>query len=85
MYRFDHTQCSHLQGKDTMAFAPFGHGRRKCPGYSLTYVEVSVFLTILLQQFSIQPVGGAKEVGGVYGLITAPKEPLKCYVHPTKE
>ncbi|XP_065889639.1 cytochrome P450 20A1-like isoform X3 [Dysidea avara] len=83
--KFDHTQCSHLQGKDTMAFAPFGHGRRKCPGYSLTYIEVSVFLTILLQQFTIKPVGGAKEVGSVYGLITAPKEPLKCYVHSIKE
>ena len=84
-----------------MAFAPFGHGHRKCPGTkwskytnihcsrmvrnTLTYIEVSVFLTILLQQFTIEPVGGAKEVGSVYGLITAPKEPLKCYVHPIKE
>ena len=50
--RFDHTHCSHLQGKDLIAFAPFGHGRRKCPGYHFTYVEVGVFLTILLQKFT---------------------------------
>jgi len=47
----------HLQGKDTMAFAPFGQGPRRCPGYHFSYVEVNVFLTIILQQFTIKPVG----------------------------
>ncbi|XP_065889636.1 cytochrome P450 20A1-like [Dysidea avara] len=83
--KFDHTQCSHLQGKDTMAFAPFGHGRRKCPGYVFSYVEVSVFLTILLQQFTIKPVGEAKDVGRVHGLVTTPKEPLKYHIHPIEK
>ena len=68
-----------------MAFAPFGHGRRKCPGYVFSYVEVSVFLAILLQQFTIKPVGEAKEVESVYGLVTTPKEPLKYHIHPIKE
>jgi len=63
-----------------MAFTPFGHGRRKCPGYVFSYVEVSVFLTILLQQFTITPVGEAKEVKRIHGLITIPKEPLKYYI-----
>ena len=84
-YRFDHTRCSHLQGKNAIAFAPFGHGRRKCPGYVFSYVEISVFLTILLQQFTIKPVGEAKDVVKVYGFVTAPKDPLKYHIHPIEE
>ena len=80
--RFDHTQCPHLQGKDTIAFAPFGHGRRKCPGYVFSYIEVSIFLTILLQQFVMKPVGEVKDVEKVHGLVTSPKDPLKFYIHP---
>ena len=67
-----------------MAFAPFGHGRRKCPGYMFAYVEVSIFLTILLQQFTIKPIGEAKNVERVYGMVTTPKEPLKCNIYPIK-
>ena len=65
-----------------MAFAPFGHGRRKCPGYVFSYVEVSIFLTILLQQFVIKPVGEVEDVEKVHGLVTAPKDPLKYHIHP---
>ena len=81
-YRFDHTQCSHLQGKDIMGFAPFGHGRRKCPGYVFSYIEVSIFLTILLQQFTFKPIGEVKDVERVHGLVTTPKDPLKYQIHP---
>ena len=81
LHRFDHTQCSHLQGKDVMAFVPFGYGYRKCPGYHFAYVEVSIFLTILLQKFKIKPVGEAKEVGKVHGIVTTPETPLKFFVY----
>ena len=65
-----------------MAFAPFGHGRRKCPGHLFSYIEASVFLTILLQRFIFEPVGGAKEAQRVHGfLLTTPKEPLKFHIH----
>ena len=84
-YRFDHTQCPHLQSKDLMAFIPFGHGRRRCPGYHFAYVEVSVILTILLQKFIFEPVGEAKDVGKVHGLVTTPKEPLKFHVSLNKQ
>ena len=80
-FRFDHTQCPHLQGKDKMAFSPFGYGPRRCPGYHFSYVEVGVFLTILLQQFTIKPVGEAKDVKRVYGLVTIPSEAMKFHVH----
>ena len=82
LYRFNRTQCSHLQGKDTLAFAPFGHGRCKCPAYLFMYIEVSIFLTILLQQFTLKPVEKLKDVEEVYGLVTAPRSPLKYYIHP---
>ena len=71
-----------LQGKDALAFSPFGLGRRKCPGYQFSYVEVGIFLTILLQQFSLKPVGD-KPVGMVHGLVTSPSEELYYTVHST--
>ena len=80
-FSFDHTQCPHLQGKDKMAFSPFGYGRRRCPAYHFTYVEVGVFLTILLQKFTIKPVGEAKDVKRVYSLVTIPSEAMKFHVH----
>ena len=80
IYRFDHTHCPHLQSKDLMAFAPFGYGRRKCPGYHFAYVEVSVILTILLQKFTFKPVGKPKDVEKIHGLVTTPKQPLKFHV-----
>ena len=80
VYRFDHTQCPQLRGKDAMAFVPFGHGHRRCPGYHFAHVEVSIFLTILLQKFTFKPVGGAKEVGKIHGVITTPETPLKFFV-----
>jgi len=69
-----------LEGKNTLAFSPFGFGRRKCPAYQFSYVEVSVFLTILLQQFTIQSVGEAKDVGRNHGLVTTPIQALKFQV-----
>ena len=82
---FDPSHCAAgvLKGKNTLVFSPFGMGRRKCPGYLFSYVEVGTFLTILLQQFKFEPVGGAKEVEQVYGLVTNPKDKLYFYVHLT--
>lgn len=84
--RFDPDQhfgsCA-LQGKEVLAFSPFGIGRRKCPGYIFSYVEVGIFLTVLLQQFSLKPVRGAKPVGMVHGLVTSPSEPLYYSINPT--
>ena len=68
-----------------MGFSPFGYGRRKCPGYVFSYVEVSTFLTILLPQFIITPVGEAKDVEKVYGFVTSPKNTLKYNIHPVEK
>ena len=42
-----------------------------------------MFLTILLQKFTIKPVGEAKDVEKVHGLVTTPKKALKCQVFAT--
>lgn len=68
-----------------MAFVPFGHGYHRCPGYQFAYVEVGIFLTILLQKFTFMPVEEAKEVRRVHGLITTPETPLKFYVSLNKQ
>ena len=67
-----------------MAFVPFGHGDRNCPGYHFAYVEVGIFLTILLQKFTFTPEGEAKEVGKVHDLITTPETPLKFFISLNK-
>lgn len=80
----EHCRVGYLQGRETLALTPFGTGRRKCPGYMFSYVEVGVFLTILLQQFTVQTVGtcAEKEVKKVYGLVTTPSEDLQATVIP---
>ena len=67
-YRFDHTHC--YKEKILWLLLPLVMNIVNVQDmFSHTYVEISVFLTALLQQFTIKPVGKAKDVGGrVYGL-----------------
>ena len=65
-----------------MGFAPFGHGRRKCPGYVFLYTEVGIFLAILLQQFTFKSIGEVKDVEKTHSFVTTPKDPLKYQIHP---
>ena len=80
----EHCRPGFLQGRETLALSPFGTGRRKCPGYMFSYVEVGVFLTILLQQFTVQAVGpwAEREVKKVHGLVSTPSEDLQATVLP---
>ena len=79
-----HCQPGFLQGRETLALSPFGTGRRKCPGYMFSYVEVGAFLTVLLQQFTLCAVGewAEKGVKKVHGLVTSPSEDLRVSVVP---
>lgn len=63
-----------------MAFSPFGIGRRKCPGYQFSYVEVSVFLAIVMQQYSIVAADGETVCDQEHGLVTAPTRQLMVFV-----
>ena len=50
--------------------------------YSHMLKSCSIFLTILLQQFVIKPIGKVKDVEKVHGLVTSPKDTLKYHIHP---
>lgn len=80
----EHCRPGFFQGRETLALSPFGIGRRKCPGYMFSYVEVGVFLTILLQQFTVQAVGtwAEEEVKKVHGLVTTPAKELRATILP---
>ena len=56
-------------------FAPFGIGKRECPGKSLAKMELFLFFATLLQQFGFLPAkSGAPNVNAVtYTLSRAPK------------
>ncbi|CAH9069521.1 unnamed protein product [Cuscuta europaea] len=49
-------QCDQGPTSSTNAFMPFGGGPRRCPGYELARVELSVFLHHLVTRFSWVPV-----------------------------
>lgn len=57
---------------DPMAFMPFGgSGKRICPGRTLLYTEVYIFLANLLRHFSVSfPPGFDSRVERVVGIVT---------------
>ena len=58
-------------------FEPFGFaGKRKCPGYRFAYMEVAVFMSVLVRKFKFKLVDGQAEVTPVYGLVTTPSEEI---------
>ena len=57
-------------------FEPFGFaGKRKCPGYRLSYVEASLFISDLVRKFKVKWVEG-QVVEPMFGMITKPKEEI---------
>ena len=38
------------------SFVPFGFGKRICPGYIFSYIEVATFLAMLLRKYSVTMV-----------------------------
>ena len=74
--RFDPERFSDKNRKSipSCGFEPFGFaGKRKCPGYQLTYLEASVIISDLVRRFKVNMVDG-QVVETYYGLVTRPKE-----------
>ena len=60
-----------MKHKLPLTFEPFGFGKRRCPGYRFSYVEVTVMLSILMRRFKFHLVEDI-DVGYVHGLVTQP-------------
>ncbi|KAM4042288.1 cytochrome P450 2C14-like [Anomaloglossus baeobatrachus] len=68
--------------KKNEAFVPFSIGRRSCAGETLAKMELFIFFTTLLQNFTFQPIPGAKlDLTPALGATNAPKPFEICAIY----
>ncbi|XP_071966177.1 cytochrome P450 20A1-like [Antedon mediterranea] len=62
--------------RDKLTFSPFGFaGKRICPGYRFSYVELTVFLSQLIRKFKFNLIEGLV-IEPVHGLVTCPSDEI---------
>ena len=66
------------------AMAAFGIGKRECPGKSMAQIELFLFLTGLLQQFTFKPSEqeGLPDLNKADIGITRVQRPFKIHIEP---
>jgi cytochrome P450 family 20 subfamily A len=65
----------------SMAFMPFGVGKRMCPGIRFAKLEAAVCLAAVIRKFEISLVEGQK-IERVYGLVTHPSSEIMVTLTP---
>ena len=75
--KFDPERFNPENSKDrpTLAYQPFGTGKRICPGHRFAIIEAMVCLIKILKRYEISLVG-CEDVTRVHGLVTHPSEEI---------
>lgn len=68
-----------VKARHQFAFQPFGLPSRACPGSNFAFLELSIFLAILVRNFKWRLVDG-QVVESVHHLVTAPQEEIWAQV-----
>lgn len=80
--RFADNEVS-VMGSD-LKLAPFGSGRRSCPGKSLAMATVAFWLATLLHEFDLHPAARGVELSEVLRLSCEMAEPLAVTAKPRR-
>ncbi|XP_073530116.1 cytochrome P450 2C14-like [Phyllobates terribilis] len=77
----EHFLDSNGNFKKSEAFVPFSIGKRSCAGETLAKMELFLFFTTLLQNFTFQPIPGAKlDLTPALGSTNSPKPFQICAI-----
>ncbi|ELU05646.1 hypothetical protein CAPTEDRAFT_145552, partial [Capitella teleta] len=72
-----------MKNRPSLAFEPFGFGKRKCLGYKFSMAEFSVLIPTLIRHLKVELVPG-QVVTPMFGLVTTPTDEIWVTVSERK-